>query len=134
MATQVGAEWSSGAGAPGYRDGFLLALTDALRSVADARAVMRVVAERLGQALRADGVGYGELDETRAVLTVAEHWCAPDATSLIGRHRLDDFGPVADALRAGEVVVVSDVLDPAVSPDPSVAAAFEAIGVRAAVA
>jgi serine/threonine-protein kinase RsbW len=134
MATQVGADWPSGAGAPGHRVAFLLALTDALRSVADARSVMRVIAERLGQVLRADGVGYGEIDETHAFLTVAEYWCGPDVTSLVGRHRLDDFGPAADALRAGEEVVVADVLDPAVSPDPAVAAAFQAIGVRAALA
>src|SRR6478735_8431909 len=134
MATQVGADWPSDAGLPGQRDRFLLELTDATRSVADARAVMRTTAERLGAVLRADGVGYGEIDETRAFLTVAEYWCAPGVPSLVGRHRLDDFGPVADALRAGEVVVASDVRAPDVSTDPAVAAAFQAIGVRAALA
>src|SRR5205085_10347788 len=87
MATQVGADWPSGAGLPGQHDAFLLALTDAIRSVADARLVMRLIAEHLGQALRADGVGYGEIDETRAFLTVAEYWCAPGVRSLVGRHR-----------------------------------------------
>ncbi len=134
MATQVGADWPSDAGLPGQRDRFLLELTDATRSVADARAVMRTTAERLGAVLHADGVGYGEIDETRALLTVAEYWCGPDVTSLVGRHRLDDFGPAVGALRAGEVVVVSDVLAPDVSTDPSVAAAFQAIGVRAVLA
>src|SRR3954447_11756987 len=86
MATKVGADWPSDAGLPGRRDRFLLELTDAIRSVADARAVMRVIAERLGAALSADGVGYGEIDESRAFLTIAEYWCGPEVTSLLGRH------------------------------------------------
>jgi GAF domain-containing protein/anti-sigma regulatory factor (Ser/Thr protein kinase) len=134
VVTDVGSGARDEPGAPEQRDAFLLAFTDAVRGIADARAVMRIASERLARAIDADGVGYGELDETGAFLTIAEDWCGPGVTSLVGRHRLDDFGPAADLLRAGEVVVLDDVQAPAVSTDATVAAAFAGLGIRAGLA
>jgi len=134
VATDVGSGARDEPRAPEQRDAFLLAFTDAVRGIADARAVMRIASERLARAIDADGVGYGELDETGAFLTIAEDWCGPGVTSLVGRHRLDDFGPAADLLRAGEVVVLDDVQAPAVSTDATVAAAFAGLGIRAGLA
>ena len=80
MATQVGADWPSGAGAPGYRDAFLLALTDALRSVADAHSCdIATVASRV--MLQREGVA--------AVIVGATNASHLEANARIGAVELD---------------------------------------------
>jgi PAS domain S-box-containing protein len=117
------------------RQTFLLAFADELRMVGDPREIMRIAAERLGRELGADRVGYAEIDETGRYLTVADDWTAGDAASMAGRHRIDDFGRVADELRAGRTIVLDDALDPAVTGGrEEIAATFAAAGVRAGVA
>ncbi|MCX7515355.1 PAS domain-containing protein [Frateuria hangzhouensis] len=110
------------------RQRFRTRLSDALRNLSDPREIMAVAARRLGRHLRADRVGYAELDETGEFFTVERDWVREDMPSGVGRHRLSEFGPklVAEAL-TGVALRVSDPFeDPRV--DPEAARVHHALG------
>lgn len=96
------------------RQGLLLDLTDRLRDLTDAEAVIDEVARTLGESLDVDRVGYGEIDEELQQATVQNVWTRGDLPDVRGTWRMDDFGPaLADELRRGVVTRVSDVaVDP----------------------
>ncbi|MEI7037737.1 response regulator [Fulvimonas yonginensis] len=91
------------------RQRFRSRLGDALRNLTDPREVMAEAARRLGRHLRADRVGYAELDDTGEYFTVERDWVRGDMPTGVGRHRLSEFGPrlVAEAL-TGRTLRVSD--------------------------
>ncbi|WP_325166012.1 PAS domain S-box protein [Frateuria sp.] len=91
---------------------FRTRLGDALRGLADPRAVMAIAARRLGRHLRADRVGYAELDESGEYFTVERDWVRGDMPTGVGRHRTAEFGPklVAEAL-TGAAIRISDPFD-----------------------
>jgi PAS domain S-box-containing protein len=98
------------------RQRFRSRLSDALRDLADPRAVMAAAARRLGRHLRADRVGYAELDESGEYFTVERDWVNGDMPSGVGRHRLDEFGPdlVAEALTGAALRITDPFEDPRV--------------------
>lgn len=112
------------------RQAFLLALEQRLRNLVEPREAMAVAAELLGRHLRADTVGYAEVDAGGETVFVGRDWTAQGAASVVGTHRLDDFGPkLIAALRAGHAARVDDVgLDPRTAGHLP---AFAAIGVGA---
>ena len=88
-------------------------------------------ASGLGRQLNAARVQLCEVDDERGTFTVRGGWLREGVAPLGGEiRRLDDFGPaVVDLLRAGQAMVVDDVLR-----DPRTAgfgAAYGAMGVRA---
>jgi PAS domain S-box-containing protein len=110
------------------RQRFRSRLGDALRDLADPRAVMAAAARRLGRHLHADRVGYAELDESGEYFTVERDWVNGDMPSGVGRHRLDEFGPalIAEALTGAAVRIVDPFEDPRVGKRE--AAAHHALG------
>jgi PAS domain S-box-containing protein len=110
------------------RQRFRTRLGDALRDLGDPRAVMAVAARRLGRHLRADRVGYAEVDESGDYFTVERDWVNGDMPSGVGRHRLSEFGPrlVAEALTGATVRIDDPFADPRV--DPHEAQAHQALG------
>jgi signal transduction histidine kinase len=92
------------------RQAFWLELSGALRDAATPEALKAVAAETLGRYLAASCVGYGEIDEAGQYSRVDHDWTAAGFPSVVGTHRLDDFGPLmAQQLRAGRTVTIHDI-------------------------
>lgn len=109
------------------RQTFWIELDGALRDLADPHAVMATAAELLGRHLRVGRCGYGEVDATGAFFTVEHDWTDGNMPSLVGRLRLEDFGPdlIAD-YRAGRAARLDDLL--ADARTEGAAAAYAAAG------
>jgi PAS domain S-box-containing protein len=110
------------------RQRFRTRLGDALRNLADPRAVMAAAARRLGRHLRADRVGYAEVDESGQYFTIERDWVNGSMHSGVGRHRLDELGPqlIAEALTGAAVRIDDSDTDPRI--DPIVARVQHALG------
>ncbi|MBB4657579.1 HWE histidine kinase domain-containing protein [Parvularcula dongshanensis] len=105
-------------------------LTERLRDLNDAAAVIERTNELLGAYFDADCVGFAEIDPDGETYTVRHEWRRPDFPSVIGRHRLNDFGPsLIDRLKRGETVAIEDVRTHPLTRGHD--AAFEAVNVRA---
>jgi len=111
------------------RQRFLLSLIDTLRDMADPEAVMAEVNRTLGERLKADRVGFGELDRDAGVFRLYGDWTRGVASNE-GEWPIGDFGGEIDLdLQEGRLIVVEDVeQDPRTAP---AAAAHIAISVRA---
>jgi signal transduction histidine kinase len=89
-----------------------LALSDKLRSLSDASEIMLTAAEMVGRQLGAGRVGYGEIEEFGRTAVVVCDWTATGMPSLVGRHRLGDFGEgVIQELQAGRIARLEDGLN-----------------------
>ena len=113
------------------RQAFLLALSDALRPLAEPIAIKaeatRILAERLGGSRSL----YVEVDEGGDSFLAERDHHVPGAPAVAGRHRLDAFGPESmQRLRAGDTLVDTDVQASTVL-DPEHRAAYAAMGVGA---
>jgi PAS domain S-box-containing protein len=90
------------------RQAFRLAFEEHLQALAGPIEVMAAAAEALGRELGASRVGYCEVDEAGEFVTVERDWTEGPMPSIAGRHRLSDFGPPIDELRAGRTVLIDD--------------------------
>jgi len=101
------------------RSALELKLSDALRPLHAPAEVLATASALLGEELRLARVLYGEAEAEGEDFTVACQWLREGMAGLSQpRYRLDDFGPeIGAALRAGETVVIEDILD-----DPRTAA------------
>ena len=112
------------------RQQFRIELSDALRGASDAVLLTATAAEILGRRLKAGCVGFAVADATGELVTVSQDWTASDSPSIVGTHRLADFGAaVIDELRAGRSVRIDEV-----ASDPltrATSAAFFELGVHA---
>lgn len=108
------------------RQSFQLCLEERLREVINPHQVAALASEMVGRHLGVARAGYGEIDETQALLSVEHDWTDGSVPSLAGTHRMDDFGPpIIAELKAGRTISVDDVRnDPRVGPH---ATAFGAI-------
>lgn len=90
-------------------DGFRAGLMDALRVLDDPVEVQREAARRLGEHLGAARVHFTTVDQAERYGTVHADYHGA-LSSVVGRHRFDDFGSALMAcFRRGEPVVVHDV-------------------------
>jgi two-component sensor histidine kinase len=97
----------------------LLALGDRLRDVSTIDDITHAAAEVVGRTLGAIRAGFGLLSDDGEIVDVASDWTAPGSRSVAGRHRLADYGRLADDLRAGRPLVIEDVTtDPRTSGNP----------------
>jgi PAS domain S-box-containing protein len=88
---------------------FLLALSDALRPLADADEIQSEAARLLGEQLGANRVVYVEVDDGGDTIGVLRHH-ASGVPPLAGRYRLDDYDPgLLRALRLGRTVARADI-------------------------
>lgn len=113
------------------RQSFLLTLSDALRPLADAVAILEVSARLLGEHLGASRVFYGEfvcIDGVEYVVIEREYRFG-DIPSFVGRHQAEKFGPLRSLLAAGRVVADSDI--EAGSPSEPLLKAYRALQARA---
>ncbi|KAB0676290.1 GAF domain-containing protein [Aureimonas leprariae] len=91
------------------RQDALLRLGDALRTLTDRQAITEAAAECLASGIEASRTGFASFDGTTDVADVLADRCAPGVPSVVGRHRLRDFGTHVDALKAGGTIAVDDV-------------------------
>jgi PAS domain S-box-containing protein len=89
-------------------EAFLLRLTDALRPLADPERVQDTACRLLGEWLGVDRAYFVEVSEDDGFARVSSNYLRGDSPSLVGEHRVADFGWVIPVLRRGEMVVVAD--------------------------
>ena len=115
------------------REGFLLALSDALRPLSDPMEIQAAAARVLGEHLAASRALYSDVEseEGRHYYFVRQDYHPPGHTSLVGRFAADDFGlALFYELRAGRTAVVHDVaVEPMLTAEER--EAYEAAGMRA---
>lgn len=111
------------------RQAYLVALSDALRPLADPAEIQRLASRLLGEHLGASRVHYAEVVEDGQFGLVRSDY-ADGLPSVVGRHRFDDYGPsVMAEFRAGRTLVVPDVAsDPRLTPAERAATADLQIG------
>jgi len=108
---------------------FLDTLTRAIADLTEPDSIMRKVTGLLGEHMRLSNCAYADMDADGNGLNVRGDWTAPGATSLVGHHRLEDFGHLAvSRLGAGEALEIADNLH---ELPPSEAAAFQTFGISA---
>lgn len=113
---------------------FQLALSDRLRSLSDAAEIMLTAAEMVGRQLAAGRVGYGEIEGSDNSALVVCDWAAPGMASLVGQHRLTDFGTtLVNQLQAGQVVRLEDSFNDPLTRDAEAGNVYRAIGARSAI-
>ncbi len=94
---------------------------------------MAAAAEALGHHLGVSRAGYVEIDPTGEFFTGERYWTDTAVRSLVGRYRLDDFGPdLIREYRENRILRVEDVLADPRSTDQG-HANFASIDTRAAV-
>jgi PAS domain S-box-containing protein len=110
------------------RQSFLLALSDALRGIADPIELMATASELLGRKLGAGQVTYADVDETGEHATVSRDWNDRAIPRNAAIYRLEDFGAafVAD-LKQGQTAVINDVRTDPRTCAPEALALFERI-------
>jgi signal transduction histidine kinase len=90
------------------RQSYLLALSDALRPLADPADIQGVAATLLGRQLRVSRAFYYEYDESAGSGVVARDYVRAGATSLVGRHRFVDFSASHLLMREGRTLIIVD--------------------------
>ena len=87
---------------------FLSLLTESVIEQREPDAILETVERMLGNYLGAARVAFAEVAPDGETFAIRREW-APDHPSLLGTHRLEEFGPVVgDVLRAGGVHVSRD--------------------------
>ncbi len=87
----------------------LARLGDTLRKAMDVDAMGFTAGAIVGPELGAAQAGYASIDAGNETVKVGPTWCAPGTTSVAGMHSFRDYGTYIEELKAGRVVVVSDV-------------------------
>ncbi|CAX22677.1 putative sensory histidine kinase, putative methyltransferase, putative sensory_box: PAS domain S-box domain [Methylorubrum extorquens DM4] len=90
------------------RQAFLLALSDAVRSLTDPEAIQSAACRLVGERLDVDRCYYATADEAAGIIRIAWDHVRGDAPSIAGEHRLADFEWSAEILRRGECHVLAD--------------------------
>jgi signal transduction histidine kinase/DNA-binding response OmpR family regulator len=113
------------------RDAVRVRLADTLRPLTDPAEMESAATRILGEHLAALRVMYVEITPDIEYAIVRANYLSNTARSVIGKHRLDDFGPLSIAeFRAGDTLKVADVaVDPRLDSNARSSAA--AIGVGA---
>jgi two-component sensor histidine kinase/PAS domain-containing protein len=99
------------------RQAFLVELDDAVRPLADARAVVETAIVALGRYLRVSRIGFGQVQDNGATIQLETNY-TDGVAPLIGSYSLEGLGTVNIArLREGATVVWHDVQsDPSSNP------------------
>ncbi len=114
------------------RNRFLLALSEALRPLADPGRVRAEAARILGEHLTASRVLYAEISVDQSVATI-EGGYTNGVAPVEGRHRTVDFGTsLLATLRAGDTYVNADFADD-VGLSAAQKGAYARLGVRSAI-
>jgi two-component system, chemotaxis family, CheB/CheR fusion protein len=96
------------------RSAFLIELTDALRRLSDPLAIQETASRLLGEHLKADRVGYFEIEGDDCV--IGRHY-APSVPHLSGRFPVAAFGDrLMSMYRAGRMAVMNNVAEEPLTP------------------
>ncbi len=109
---------------------FQLELSDTLRQLADADAIVAAACGLLGRHLGASRVLYAQVEDEKGTFQIRQEWAGAGVAPVSGViSNLDDLGAgIIDALRAGRAVEVDDV-----DQDPRTAAharSYARVGVK----
>ncbi|KQQ14833.1 histidine kinase [Methylobacterium sp. Leaf123] len=99
------------------RQAFLLALSDAVRTLSDPEAIQREACRLVGERLDVDRCYYAAIDEAAGIVRIAWDHLRGDALSIVGEHRFADFAWSADILRRGVCHVLADTQASASVPE-----------------
>ncbi len=114
------------------RNGFLLALGDALKSLSDPDDIQEAACAALGRHIGGNQVLYAEIDPTDTFAIIARDWSDGSMASNVGVHRLADFGPqFIDDLRAGKTVFIDDIKADPRTGSPEAQATFQVRNIEA---
>ncbi|WP_230531890.1 PAS domain-containing protein [Microvirga roseola] len=117
------------------RQEFLLNLNDQLRDLNDPDAIMETTAQSLGQFLKVDCAGYGEVDEERGIILVEREWSKGVISNQGRAYRLYDFLPTMMAeLNQGRPIHVEDIRTDPRASNPEVQTAYSTLNARSALA
>lgn len=95
---------------------FLVRLGDALRPLTDPGEIQHAASRLLAEELGVDRAYYVEVDEAAGLAHVEGDYVRSGAASLVGEHRIADFGWSVDLLRRGETYAVADTQASALVP------------------
>ena len=113
---------------------FLVDLSTRLRGIAEAREVMALAADMLGQHLNASRVGYAELSAAGESFSVEWDWTEGTTPTFAGQYRIGDFGPrIENDLRAGHTLHIDDALTDPRTAEERIATEFLRRGKRASI-
>lgn len=113
---------------------FQIALADRLRGLSDPHDVKAAAAQMLGEYIGVSSVGFADVDEDGGLIRVSGEWTAgAHVRKLEGvRASLTELPAIAvQYLRAGEVLMLSDVAAAPEGPAADNASFVERVGVRA---
>lgn len=111
---------------------FRLKLTERLQTLADPEAMMDAACALLGQHLGVAQVGFADTEADQAHIVVRSDWNDGRIELVLGRWRMDDFGPYfIGEMKAGKTIVIPDISDDPRTNAADVLAAYTAIGTRA---
>jgi signal transduction histidine kinase/CheY-like chemotaxis protein len=99
------------------RHGFLLALSDVLRPLHDPATIQGAVSRLLADRLETSRAYYVECYEDEGICLIRQDYVRDGAPSRVGMGRMDDFRPVLEQLRTGELFVMNDALTPDEIPE-----------------
>jgi PAS domain S-box-containing protein len=91
-------------------DVFRVKLSDALRSPTDPVEIQSVAMRVLGEHLQVDWVLYVEVEPDDETLVIHDNYVNHDVPKIVGRFRISDFPQGSGKLRAGQCVIISDVV------------------------
>lgn len=98
----------------------LLRLGDWLRDASTETELIHAACEIVGEALGVSRAGFGHLDADALHVEVVSDWTKQGVASVVGRHRIEDYGALAPDLAGAEPLVVADVrADPRTAADPA---------------
>ncbi|CAO4165547.1 GAF domain-containing protein [Methylorubrum aminovorans] len=112
------------------RHAFLLALSDAMRTLTDPATIQNEACRLLGERLEVDRAYYVAIDEAAGTARIAWDHLRGDAHSIAGEHPIADFAWSVDILRRGQCHVVADTQTSAAVP-PAHRPGLAALGIAA---
>ncbi|MFL6448766.1 MAG: PAS domain S-box protein [Bryobacteraceae bacterium] len=115
------------------RQAALLAIGDHMRDAGDIQSLIAGAMKIAVSTLRASRAGYGRFDSSGEYVTVEGDWGDGSVPTMVGRYRLEDYGPeFAAKFKRGDLISIPDV-----RTHPTTANAFhpwDALQVRAVIA
>ena len=116
------------------RDRFLLTLIKQMQDAAGPVDMMEAASKLLGEYLGVSQIGFAEVENDQEHLRVERDWNEGRMASVVGRWRINDFGPESiAAMKVGLTIVIDDVHDDTRSNGSLAAASYSAIGARSVI-
>ncbi len=113
-----------------YRQAFQLKLNDRLRTIADAKEIMRTAAHVVGEYLGVDHALYNEIINNGETIHIEDGYVPWGTQKITGDFPVSSFGAAMEVLRRGEPLIVEDQTTTPLK-DQSARAASTGLGVYA---